>query len=280
MKSYCLLLAVLCSAVIIQDANSSKLRASGYTPRTYSLEITELPGKARDIGCGADGTIWIIGNVPEYNNYAIYRMQPGSTSWEKIRGQAWRISVAPDGNSWVTTDVGRVFKYVGLPKWELISGPSTASDISCSPDGNVYIVGARGALNVFNHNTKTWNPIGQTGTCVAGGCHGDVWYLDNAKSAHRSTEKGWEQLFAQGTDIAVGANSQTWLLTTGAAPDQFAVWDEAKGLWVIVPVSDYCAKTGKTINHSPVVRIAVAPNGDLLGCRKDLSIFRLSFKYT
>lgn len=283
MNKYCLILAVLCSAMIIQGVESStKLRAKkGYSPTDYKVSIDVIPGTAaRDVGVGADGTIWHIGTQEESLGYALYRQKPGTTGWERIAGQGGvRVSVDPEGNAWVVTKDNKIYKYTGS-SWQQIGG--TAYDISCAPDGNVYHIGRNNnEIYLLNQDGKTWRKLNGGAVCVAGGPCRDAWHLNSNKEIYRNYPGSWERVDGQGTDIAVGANGQTWLLNNNNVPNQFSTWDEKRQSWVDVPVSEYLAKSGKagSWGTSPTIRIAVTPNGDMIGVKQDMTLFRVSFKY-
>lgn len=286
MRSCYLLLVVLCSTFIIQNANSSLLKTNQITPTNYSMALSFFPGiLAKDIGIGNDGTMWRISNQQSYANFAIFCLKPNSTTWEKIPGQASRVSVCPDGLAWVVTSEKRVFKWnPTFGRWDIYvdyGGPGGV-DVSCSPDGKEYYVGGDGGLYMLNKDGQTWKKLNGNGTCIAGGLCQSAWYLGSDKQIYKTIPGTWKAIAGQATDVAVGANGQTWLLTADAVPNQFAVWDENRQALVTVPLADYLTKSGQTASFgtSPTVRIAVAPNGDLIGVKEDFTMFRLSFKYT
>lgn len=93
--------------------------------------------KARDIGVGHDGSVWIISN--EVSNvrtdYLIYRWD--GRTWQLIRGAGVRIDVGPDGNAWVINAAGQAWQYDGR-NFNLRAGPA-ARDITVGQDGAVWI---------------------------------------------------------------------------------------------------------------------------------------------
>jgi len=50
-----------------------------------------MPGLAKDIGIGADGSVWVIGTDPTPGGYGIYRWN--GSDWSRIDGGATDISV-------------------------------------------------------------------------------------------------------------------------------------------------------------------------------------------
>ena len=58
----------------------------------------KLPGLARDIGVGGDGTAWIIGT-----DDGVYKWN--GSDWDRMEGQGVAISVDRSGSPWVVNDV-------------------------------------------------------------------------------------------------------------------------------------------------------------------------------
>ena len=71
-----------------------------------------LPGEARDIGVGADGSVWVIGDDEAKGGFGIYRWN--GRAWERDSGAAVAISVGPKGTPWVVNDRKQIFRrYTG-----------------------------------------------------------------------------------------------------------------------------------------------------------------------
>jgi hypothetical protein len=71
-----------------------------------------MPGKAKDIGIGADGTVWVIGIDTRAGGYGIYRFN--GTGWDKVPGSGAQISVGPDGDPWVVNRDGDLYRSWGI----------------------------------------------------------------------------------------------------------------------------------------------------------------------
>ena len=73
-----------------------------------TLSMTVMPGRARDIGAGNDGSVWIIGTNKTPGGYGIYRWN--GSSWGTVPGGAVAVAVDQGGNGWVVNDVGTIVK--------------------------------------------------------------------------------------------------------------------------------------------------------------------------
>jgi hypothetical protein len=70
-----------------------------------------VPGRARDIGIGADGSVWVIGVDDHRDGHSIYRFN--GSGWDKVSGKASQISVGPDGEPWVVNREGDIYRSWG-----------------------------------------------------------------------------------------------------------------------------------------------------------------------
>lgn len=68
---------------------------------------TPMPGIARDIGVGADGTVWVVGANAQGADFGLHRWVG---RWESVPGAARELSVGPDGSPW-TVDAGGVVRH-------------------------------------------------------------------------------------------------------------------------------------------------------------------------
>lgn len=116
--------------------------------------------KARDIGVGHDGTVWIISREVSRvaTDYLIYRWN--GTVWQQVAGAGVRIDVGPDGNAWVVNAAGQAWQYNGR-NFILRSGPA-ARDITVGQDGVVWIAAEgtdRAGGPVYRWNGARWVAI-------------------------------------------------------------------------------------------------------------------------
>jgi Tectonin domain len=64
----------------------------------------QRPGCAKDIGVGADGSVWVIGCNAEGGGWGIYRYKKDVNDWQKIPGAALRISALNEVSASVVND--------------------------------------------------------------------------------------------------------------------------------------------------------------------------------
>ncbi|MBL7814156.1 MAG: hypothetical protein JNL70_04045 [Saprospiraceae bacterium] len=93
--------------------------------------------RARDVGVGADGTVWIVGWDEAPGGYALYKWKSGK-NWEKMPGGGVRIDVAPNGHPWVVNDAGLINQWDGS-QWNNIGGQGR--DITIGYYSNVWLTG-------------------------------------------------------------------------------------------------------------------------------------------
>ena len=110
------------------------LAEASYAQSTWD----QLPGFAKDIGVGGDGSVWIIGTNPggTEHDFGIHKWT--GSNWQGIEGGAVRIDVDQSGNPWIVNSNGEIFRRVN-DRWEHL--PGFAKDIGVGGDGSVWIIG-------------------------------------------------------------------------------------------------------------------------------------------
>lgn len=145
----------------------------------------QIPGKARDIGIGADGSVWGVGMEEKGNGYAVYRRE--GNSWVAVEGDgAVRIDVGPMGHAWVVQKNGDI--YVWDDKW--ISVPGKASDISVGPGPSIVAIDPIGAPYQWSGTKWVRLGDGKGGTSVTVDAKGNPW----------TTNKYQNQIWAWGSE--------------------------------------------------------------------------------
>ena len=102
-----------------------------------------LPGLARDIGIGADGSVWVIGthrlDPPNDHDYGVLRWNESERDWHDIDGGGVRIAVDPNGNPWVVNSTSHIYRRVNNQWGDQL--PDRALDIGIGADGSVWMIG-------------------------------------------------------------------------------------------------------------------------------------------
>lgn len=102
---------------------------------------TEIPGGAKDISVGADGSAWVIGTRQTGGGYEIYKWN--GSNWGVVEGGAVAITVDPQGNAWVVNDAGKIYR--GGKN----APPPPAPDAGVK-DGGTYFIVARHSGKVLD----------------------------------------------------------------------------------------------------------------------------------
>jgi hypothetical protein len=85
------------------------VKDNGNIYRRVGNSWEQLFGAAKDIGIGANGSVWIIGTNPVNGGYGIYRWD--GKNWEGVDGGAVQISVDKDGIQWVVDSLNNIYIY-------------------------------------------------------------------------------------------------------------------------------------------------------------------------
>jgi hypothetical protein len=164
-----------------------------------------LGSGAKDIGVGADGSVWVIGGTPTREGYSIYRLNGGV--WTNVPGAALRIAVGPDGNAWMVNGNKNIFHYTGTT-WALL--PGAATDIGVGPDNIPWVIGAGGSIWKWN-GTNGWTqmPGGASRITV---CKGGVpWVVNSAGNIFRWNGSSWDLMPGTAKDVGAGADGSVWV---------------------------------------------------------------------
>jgi surface antigen len=172
----------------------------------------QLSGSAKDIGIGANGTVWVIGTNPVSGGYGIYKWN--GSGWQGIDGGALRIAVDPSGNPWVVNSSGNIFRRTPNG-WQMLSG--LAKDIGIGADGTVWIIGANpvsGGYGIYKWNGSGWQGIDGGALRIAVDKSGTPWVVNSSGNIFRRTPNGWQMLSGLAKDIGIGADGTVWVIGT------------------------------------------------------------------
>jgi hypothetical protein len=205
-------------------------------------------GFARDLGIGASGSLWAVGNnaIGSNDGFGVWLWNQGAAAWQPAnllpgnRG-AIQIAVSPGGNPWVLTLDGRIYRktIANLTSaWTEVQAGACAIDIAIGGPGSgtVWAVGCgQGQIpwrwNGSSFVAGTTLPSGNGGLAskIAVYPTGDPLALDLEGRVFRgnSTGTSWTELIGGGraSDIAIEPGGVIWALGKDS-PDgaNFNVW--------------------------------------------------------
>jgi streptogramin lyase len=153
------------------------------TAQAQNWQLTD--GGARDIGVGADGTVWVIGTNAVPGGYPIYRRT--NNAWVNVPGGAERIAVDPQGNAWLVNSTQTIFHFDGS-KWATVAG--AARDIGVGANGTVWIIGNNaeaGGYGIYRSTDQgtNWTKIPGSAVRVSVDPQGNAWVVNKANNIFR-----------------------------------------------------------------------------------------------
>ena len=151
---------------------------------------TQLPGLAYDIGTGADGSVWVIGDdhVGTAHDFGVHKWT--GSAWERLPdGGGVRIAVDENGNPWVVNSAGQIYRRVNN-QWEKLP------DVPHFPWEHAYDIGIGGI-----------------------GADGSVWVTAGYRS-YRWTGSTWEAIDGAAAQISVDVHGLPWVVDGGGQISQ------------------------------------------------------------
>lgn len=151
-------------------------------------------GAGTDISVGADGSVWLLGNTPVSGGYSTYKWN--GSAFSLVAGAARDIGVDPNGQPWVTTSAGAVYRRPSS-SWNLMPGAGT--DIAVGANGAVWMLGndadTSGNYAVYLWNEQTafdtapakaeWVNVPGGATSIAVDPNGLPWVTNSAHEIYR-----------------------------------------------------------------------------------------------
>jgi hypothetical protein len=140
------------------QGNPWVINADGYILRAGPSGWERLPGLARDIGIGADGSVWVVGITQTAGGFTLHRWN--GRDWDLMPGGAVRIDVDRHGNPWVVNDRGEIFRWTSGRQWQRLPGSATA--VTVSNDGTAWILGmdqVPGGFSIQRWTGRGWRRV-------------------------------------------------------------------------------------------------------------------------
>lgn len=181
-------------------------------PSTLAWTMTD--GAARDVGVGADGSVWVIGTNPVPGGYTIWRRV--NNAWVNVPGGAERIAVNPQGNAWVVNNTQTIFRHDGT-KWVTVNGQ--ARDVGVGANGTVWVIGNNveaGGYGIYRSTDQgaNWTKIPGSAVRISVDPQGNAWLVNNTNNIFRFDGSNWVQLTGAATDVGIGADGAAWVIGT------------------------------------------------------------------
>lgn len=211
-----------------------------------TCKVTVVQGKATDVGVGADGTVYVVGDDSvSAGGYAIYKLDSCGCRRRLPDVGAIRVAVSPQGIPWVVTKSNLIFKYNGT-SWDQM--PGTATDIGIGADGSVFIIGTEFATITGGNIIEKWNGSGWTKMADCAGIHiavdptGTPWVVNESNIVFQyGGTYLWNPITGiDGNDIGIGADGSVFVTgkdSTSAAynPPVYklqgsSVWSQVTGI--------------------------------------------------
>lgn len=138
----------------------------------------QLHGDTRDIGIGADGSVWVTAGGGTYKWNGL--------GWDRFGGSGVRIDVDPNGLPWIIDHTDDIYQLVG-GRW--IERPGSARDIGIGADGSVWIIGQRsdsGGHGIYRWTNESWYRVDGSSRQISVGPDGLPWTVSSRGPIFRS----------------------------------------------------------------------------------------------
>ena len=186
----------------------------------YPSEVV-APFKARDIGVGADGSVYKVSNAkaPDSGEYLIYRFDEFSWQWLPLPGAGGvRIDVGPDGKPWIVQSTGKILRYDGAAWIEPAGALKGAVDIGIGADGSVFALSSQvmdsADFTVWEWTGSAWNKVESgKGLRISVDDQGFPWTVNAAGDIARWTDRKWETMSLnsdKALDIGIGKDGSVY----------------------------------------------------------------------
>jgi hypothetical protein len=145
-------------------------------------------GNGRDIGVGADGSVWRISDqvAGSGGDFAISKWNPATSSWNvPVSGGGVRIDVDASGNPWVVNNIGQIWRKPPSSNTFTQVPGLTGVDIGIGANGLVFVL-----------STEAYN----------GGADKKLYRLID-------TNGGWKLTNGGGSRVCSDNTGKPWLVT-------------------------------------------------------------------
>jgi len=166
-----------------------------------------LKGAAKDIGAGADGSIFVVGNDAQ----SVYRWDARKKDWVKLPGGLARIDVGPDGNPVGVNKQQGIYRYNGE---EWIKMPGAATDVGIGADGTIWVVNAQGKIYRWNEKGNVWKLVPGEAVRIDVDPQGNAWVVNSQGGIYRYDGSRWIHMKGWAWDISIGGEGTVMILSS------------------------------------------------------------------
>ena len=171
----------------------------------------QTPGRALDIGAGANGSVWVIGTDKRLYSWT-------GNNWRQMPGTGLRIDMDPQGRAWYVGTDNSIYRGDGKTITHIGGG---AHDIGVGADGSVWVIGTNkeaGGYGIYRHNGAGWTKIPGSAVKIDVDPKGNAWVINKNNVIYRWTGKNWAQMPGRALDIGIGADGTAIVIGTDRAP--------------------------------------------------------------
>jgi hypothetical protein len=146
--------------------------------RWTGSQWVQVPGKARRIGIGSWGHVFVIG-AGSATTGNVFQLNSDGVSWTNLQGNAERIDVDPNGIAWIVDASNNIFRRHNN-QWQSV--PGKAQDIGIGANSDVYVVGINavpGGFGLYKWTGSGWMRQPRGVVRVSAGYKGHPWVIDN-----------------------------------------------------------------------------------------------------
>jgi len=183
-----------------------------------SLQWSQMPGSAVDVGANGNGQVWVVNSAQD-----IFRFSNGG--WGQAPDKAVRVAVDPQGNAWVVNSAGAVSQWVNN-NW--VQRPGTMLDIGVGTSGAVWAIGTN--QQIYRWTGSAWALISKVfedtpsidgiPSRVSVDPQGNAWVVDNRGRLYSWSNDVWRMMSqpdsavvrVAATDVAVCGNGDVYVI--------------------------------------------------------------------
>jgi hypothetical protein len=228
-----------------------------YAAAEVALDWTWLPGLAREVVEGRDGTLWVLGAVATAGQRQLFRATP--FGWAAVPGAfGCALAVGRDGNPWLADGEG-VIRFFDGSGWRV--HPGRAAAIAVAADGALWMVAHTDGDDDGAVQRWTGSEFADSGIVarrIKTDAAGALLAVRADGVGLRLAGEAWRRVAGNVTDLAVDEAGTVWAASRGGG----RIWrlDAPHAVW-------------NAAQASVAVRLLGRKDGSLLAVQADGTMF-------